>query len=175
MARRLALAKARQGGLAGVVVAADTVVVAPDGEILGKPADAADARRMLATLRGAMHTVITGVAVMACGVELVDHVVTAVRMRRYSDAEVDAYIASGSPLDKAGAYGIQDAPFGPVESIAGCYLNVVGLPLCAVARLLFTAGVALPDSSYTRAGCDCSKESPVDTEPTIITGHPWPR
>ncbi len=159
MARRLALAKARELRVDGVVVAADTVVVSPDGaEILGKPVDAADARRMLRCLRGVSHTVVTGVAVRGGPLELIDQVVTAVLMRAYTDAEIDGYIASGSPLDKAGAYGIQDGGFSPVASIDGCYLNVVGLPLCAVARLLRQLGLALPNSAYARADCDCSRE-----------------
>ena len=162
MARRLAVEKARMCDVPGVLIAGDTVVAGPDGaEILGKPEDDADARRMLRLLRGKQHTVITAVAVrnVARGAELVEHVVTAVEMRPYGDAEIDGYVESGLPLDKAGAYGIQDGGFAPVTAIAGCYLNVVGFPLCVVARLLRQAGLAVPDGLYTRRDCDCSADS----------------
>ena len=162
MATRLAQDKARACAAPGVLIAGDTVVAGPDEvSILGKPEDEVDARRMLRLLRGERHTVITAVAVRdtASGIELVDHVVTAVEMKAYTDAEIDRYVSSGLPLDKAGAYGIQDNSFAPVRAITGCYLNVVGLPLCAVARLLRRAGQVIPDSRYTRADCDCSSDS----------------
>ncbi|MCH7735537.1 MAG: septum formation protein Maf [Chloroflexi bacterium] len=141
-AARLAAEKAQAVALRhpqSVVLAADTLVVL-DGRIIGKPADADDAREMLRLLRNRRHEVITGVAVVygensAAGTET-----TSVNMRGYTSDEVDAYIRGGSPFDKAGAYGIQDEPFSPASSISGCYLNVVGLPICLASRLLLSTG-----------------------------------
>jgi len=145
LAEALALAKAeavaRDEGEA-VVIAADTIVV--DGDtILGKPADGAAAAETLRRLRGRTHRVITGLAVVDAGSgrRAASHVVTAVQMRDYSDAEVAAYVARGEPLDKAGAYAIQDEQFHPVASYDGCYCNVVGLPLKALVLLLRRAEV----------------------------------
>ncbi len=145
LAEALALAKAgavaRDEGEA-VVIAADTIVV--DGDtILGKPADGAAAAETLRRLRGKTHRVITGLAVVDAGSgrRAASHVVTAVQMRDYSDAEVAAYVARGEPLDKAGAYAIQDERFHPVASYDGCYCNVVGLPLKALVILLRRAGL----------------------------------
>ncbi len=128
------------------VVGVDTVVVAPDGRILGKPADADQARDMLRRLREGEHRVITAIAVVPPGGSepIIGHVATTGRMRAYTDGEIEAYIATGDPFDKAGAYGIQHSDFRPVESLDGCYLNVVGLPLCLLDRLLRQAGAA-PD------------------------------
>jgi septum formation protein len=120
------------------VLAADTVVVL-DGAILGKPADDAEARTMLRSLRGRPHRVLTGCALAASGEIVWSSVVeTTVWMRQYGDDEIERYVRSGSPRDKAGAYGIQDIGFRPVERIEGCLSNVVGLPLCEV-RLALTA------------------------------------
>ena len=111
-----------------VVLSADTVVVC-DGEILGKPTSAEDARRMLTMLRGREHHVITGVAVTVNGVPHATHSDTTVRVAMIPDAAIDRYIASGDPMDKAGAYGIQGAFSRWVEGIDGCYFGVVGLPV----------------------------------------------
>ena len=145
LAEALALAKAeavaRDEGEA-VVIAADTIVV--DGDtILGKPADGAAAAETLRRLRGKTHRVITGLAVVDAGSgrRAASHVVTAVQMRDYSDAEVAAYVARGEPFDKAGAYAIQDEQFHPVASYDGCYCNVVGLPLKTLVILLRRAGL----------------------------------
>jgi len=119
-----------------VVLGADTTVVAPSGEILEKPADAADAARMLRLLSGATHQVITGVAVVSCsGVETAAEV-THVTMQTLSDEEIAAYIATGEPMDKAGAYAIQGRAARWIPRIHGCYFNVVGLPLALVSGLL---------------------------------------
>jgi MAF protein len=120
-----------------LVVAADTTVV-DDGLILGKPRHAADARRMLRRLRGHIHQVYTALAVLRLrdGALLTDLCATDVPMRNYSDSEMEAYIESRDPLDKAGAYAIQHPGFHPVEHLQGCYANVVGLPLCHLARTL---------------------------------------
>jgi MAF protein len=135
-ARRLAEAKA--GAVAvlsadDVVVGADTIVVL-DGRQLGKPADDAEARQVLATLRGRSHEVLTGVALRSATRTYVGCVSTQVAMRPYLDAEIERYVSSGRPLDKAGGYAIQDQEFSPVARIEGCFLNVVGLPLCEVVR-----------------------------------------
>jgi septum formation protein len=141
----VALAKARSAvpSLAEdeVGLAADTIVVADD-RVLGKPADPAEARSMLLDLRGRAHVVATSVLlVRADGLEWGVVVTTQVAMRAYSEAEVDAYVEREEPFDKAGGYAIQDSAFRPVSRLDGCYLNVVGLPLCAVARGLETLGV----------------------------------
>jgi MAF protein len=122
-----------------LVLAADTEV-AWSGSVLGKPTDPEHARSMLAALRDQPHLVVTGLALARGGTVIWSSVIeTAVWMRPYSEAEVSRYIASGRPLDKAGAYGIQDTEFHPVDRIDGCYTNVVGLPLCEVRRALLAA------------------------------------
>lgn len=130
----------------GVVIAADTAVVDQD-EILGKPADAAEAESMLRRLRGRTHQVYTAVAVLNSAADRMrsDLCVTQVRMRAYSDEEMRAYIASGDPMDKAGAYAVQHTGFDPVEELKGCYANVVGLPMCLLARLLESFDIYPPD------------------------------
>lgn len=159
---RLAEEKARavSARQAGLIVAADTIVA--DGDmLLGKPIDAADARRMLLKLRGRTHQVFTGLAIIdtATGEVFRDVVRTDVTMRHYSDADMNAYIASGDPLDKAGAYAIQHADFHPVQHIDGCYASVMGLPLCRLALGLSEFGIAfppyLPDQCQTMLHCDC--------------------
>jgi len=131
---RSSIDAARDESTASVVLAADTVVVLGE-TILGKPADEAEAVSMLTSLRGRAHRVLTGIAVAVAGEIVWDGVVeTIVWMRSYSADEVKRYVRSGSPLDKAGAYGIQDTDFRPVARIEGCLSNVVGLPLCEVRR-----------------------------------------
>lgn len=139
-ARTLALAKARD--VAGrypdaVVLAADTIVVV-DRQVLGKPAGAEEARQMLARLAGREHQVITGVAIIhqAAGRQVVVHEVTRVWIRPLGANQIEWYVRSGEPLDKAGAYAIQGLAAALVERIDGCYYNVVGLPLSRVVRLL---------------------------------------
>jgi septum formation protein len=128
-----------------LVLAADTVV-ALEGEILGKPDDASHARQMLRRLRARSHTVHSGVAVVevSTGRTAIHLNVTTVWMRDYSDAEIDAYVATGDPLDKAGAYAIQHVGFRPVMRIEGCYSGVMGLPLGAVAEGLAHFGARPP-------------------------------
>lgn len=143
--RRLAAEKAQavlpRAHPGQVIIGADTSVVI-DGDILGKPASQAEARQMLRRLRGRTHQVYTGIAVLQAGEDnpQTDVVVTDVPMRAYSDAEIEAYIATGDPMDKAGAYGIQNPAFQPVASMAGCYASVMGLPLCSLSVLLERAG-----------------------------------
>jgi MAF protein len=128
------------------VLAADTEVVL-DGVALGKPASATDALETLARLRDRTHAVLTGVCLLRPDAPAAGHMVrTLVQVRGYAPAEVTDYVMSGAPLDKAGAYGIQDAPFRPVRAIRGCYTNVVGLPLCAVIALLAEGMEGLPAS-----------------------------
>ena len=125
-----------------IIVAADTTV-ALDGAILGKPANDDEARQMLLSLRGRTHDVHTGLCLVEAGSgrEVAAVYSTVVTMRDYSAAEIDAYVASGDPLDKAGAYAIQYASFSPVAALDGCYLNVVGLSLCGLILLLRELGV----------------------------------
>ncbi len=128
--------KARPFAQAGdTVIGADTVV-AIDGEILGKPADKADAARMLRRLSGKTHSVFTGVTVIKNGAEHSFCSETKVTFYPLSDAEINRYIATGEPMDKAGAYGIQGYGSLLVERIDGDYFNVVGLPVSRLNRLL---------------------------------------
>lgn len=122
------------------VIAADTVVVL-DGQILGKPKDAADAVRMLTKLSGRTHKVLTGVAVSFQGRQLAEVCGTEVIFRTLTAAEIADYVATGEPLDKAGAYGIQGRGAVFVEKINGCYNNVVGLPLTRLHLMLAKLGV----------------------------------
>jgi len=133
---------------------ADTMVVL-DGRLLVKPVDGAEAREMLRNLRGRAHTVVTGVAVAGPGGVVSGAKATIVRFRRYSDEEIEEYVRGGSPMDKAGAYGIQDGEFAPAAAVTGCYLNVVGLPLCLAGELLREAG-ALPEGAEGRLECVAS-------------------
>ena len=117
------------------VLGADTTVTL-DNHVLGKPEDASDAERMLRLLSGRTHRVITGVSlVSAVGVETAAEV-TAVQFLTLSDAEIEAYVATGEPMDKAGAYAIQGRAARWIPRIEGCYFNVVGLPIALVATLL---------------------------------------
>ena len=146
-ARRLSRAKARAAAAhvgEGLIVAADTLVVL-EGEILGKPADPAEATAMLRRLRGREHRVLSGLTLLdvASGREATEVVETRVWMRLTSDEEIAAYVSSGDPLDKAGAYAVQHAGFHPVARLWGCAANVMGLPLCRLDALLRALGVPL--------------------------------
>ena len=137
LARTKAYKSAEKADRESVVIAADTTVV-DGGDILGKPADELEAARMLKRLRGHMHQVYTGLALLRVsdGHALSDLSVTDVPMRAYSDEEIDAYVQTGDPLDKAGAYAIQHPDFHPVENLKGCFASVMGLPLCRLTYLL---------------------------------------
>ena len=143
----VALAKARAVALRlpsdAVVLGADTEVVL-DGRLLGKPRDAADAVRILRELRGRTHEVITGVALVARGGEEATAVTTRVTMRDYDTPEIEAYVATGEPLDKAGAYGVQGLGARLVARVDGCLTNVVGLPISTTRELLERWGVLSP-------------------------------
>lgn len=121
-----------------VVLGADTTVTL-DNHVLGKPTDAADAARMLRLLSGRTHRVITGVALASAQRTEVAAEVTGVRFLTLSDEEIAAYIATGEPMDKAGAYGIQGRAARWIPRIDGCYFNVVGLPLALVSVMLEAA------------------------------------
>ena len=127
-----------------VVLAADTVVEA-GGETFGKPKDAEDARRMLRAMSGGHHFVHTGVTVTDGKRTVTETVSTEVVMRLLSDEEIEGYIASGEPFDKAGAYGIQGIAAAFVERLDGDYFNVMGLPICRVCEILGTFGIGLFD------------------------------
>ena len=122
------------------VIAADTVVVA-EGVILGKPQDAEDAVAMLKQLSGKTHKVLTGIAVSYAGEMLAEVCETKVVFRDLTDEEIKNYVATGEPVDKAGAYGIQGKGAVLVEKIDGCYNNVVGLPLTRMQLILAKLGV----------------------------------
>lgn len=142
ISRGKALEVAEQCSPEDVIIAADTVVCL-DGCILGKPHDEAEAAEMLRRLSGREHEVFTGVTVMRgadvhCGVER-----TLVRFRALTAAEIAAYVATGEPMDKAGAYGAQGVASLFVEGITGDFFNVMGLPMCRLGRMLSNLGVSL--------------------------------
>jgi len=148
LALRLAREKARS--VASVskgqpVLAADTVIDL-DGDTLGKPEDSQHAIQMLIRLRGRTHRVITALALLRGKEQLESHVSTEVKMREYSLADMECYVRSGEPMDKAGAYAIQGLGGSLVEEVSGCYFNVIGLPLCEVARLLRRLGIPAASS-----------------------------
>lgn len=136
LSRAKALACAERSGNDDVIVAADTIVWDEDGDVLGKPQDEDEAREMLRTLSGRTHHVSTGVCVVAKGFEQSFVETTDVRFFELSDDEIDAYVSTGDPLDKAGAYGYQSLGCTLVERIEGDYYNVVGLPIGRLVRIL---------------------------------------
>ncbi len=171
LVKRLALTKARTAILncdeSGVVLAADTVVV--DGHrLLGKPSDHAEAKAMLWDLRDREHRVLTTLVLIdqRDNRQILMMCESSVPMRSYSMDEVEAYLKSGEPLDKAGGYGIQD-PFNPVaiERFHDCYANVMGLPLCHLAKAMSRLGqspsTAIPEVCQTYLGYDCSVYSEI--------------
>ncbi len=146
LALRLALAKAHDVAVRhaeGLVIGADTVVER-DGRLFGKPADPAEAAEMLRALRGGPHLVVTGLAVVRCadGAARCAAVPARVHMRAYDDAEIAAYVATGEPMDKAGAYGAQGHGGRLIERIDGPFLTVVGLPLDELRPLLRELGLS---------------------------------
>ena len=137
---RAAIETANRMGFSGeqYILSSDTIV-AYQNEILGKPRDKKDARRMLSLLRGQTHQVYTGIQLAKVDASQceTDICCSDVPMRTYTDQEMDAYIESGDPMDKAGAYAIQHAEFHPVDGFSHCYASVMGLPLCHLNRSLF--------------------------------------
>ena len=182
---RLAEAKARAAmtGSTGlseengyVIVAADTAVVqGPKGRsiILGKPKDAAEAVQMLKELRGHTHQVYTGLAVLnpSNGQLLTDLCVTDVPMRNYTEAEIEAYVQTGDPLDKAGAYAIQHPWFKPVENLQGCFASVMGLPLCHLVRVLAQMDAA--PATDVPANCQTSLHYACPVSAAILRTAPY--
>jgi MAF protein len=166
---RLAAEKARVAAhnapAGSLVIAADTTVV-HEGVILGKPADGPEAKAVLQALRGKEHLVYSAISVirMDTGERLDDLAETVVPMRDYTEAEIDAYVATGNPLDKAGSYAIQHAGFHPVASMAGCYANVIGLPLCHLKRTLakwnlsFDADLPAACQAFLKYDCPVTEE-----------------
>lgn len=164
MVRRLSLEKAqevaRQVGT-GYVIGADSTVVL-NGRAIGKPEDADDARRMLMELRGTHHQVTTGLTVIdvSSGRHLTDALSSDIEMRDYSVEEVEASIAGGTPMDKAGAYAIQDQEFRPGRMVTGCYTNVIGLPLCRLVEMLEELGFPTPEGGAMAMSEGCRIECP---------------
>jgi MAF protein len=159
-------------GRAQVIVAADTTVI-NEGTIFGKPINAADAVRMLKALRGHTHQVYTGLAVLetSTGILLTDLCVTDVPMRNYTDAEIDAYVETGDPLDKAGAYAIQHAKFQPVESMSGCFASVMGLPMCHLVRVL--AQMERTPNANVPANCQAKLRYECPVSAAILREAPY--
>ena len=169
---RLAETKARavRAEADQVILAADTTVV--DGsDILGKPKDEAEAVAMLKRLRGHSHQVYTGIALLRTrdGLLFTDLCVTDVPMRDYTDAEIDAYVASGDPLDKAGAYAIQHPEFHPVARMDGCFASVMGLPVCHVILQMRKMDIQ-PDTDFF-AGCETLLEYNCPVSHAILNGE----
>lgn len=170
---RLAKEKAMKGR-AGVsadllehafVLGADTIVV--DGtEILGKPRDQLDAARILKQLRGKTHQVFSAIALndLSTGDVQTRLVCTDVKMREYTDDEIQGYIVSGDPLDKAGAYGIQNRDFNPAPEFSGCFANVMGLPLCDLAVLMKDMGFELDRGVADRCQKSIDYRCPIYAE-----------
>jgi septum formation protein len=179
MVRRLSLKKAQAvasaletpGDNAWVIGADSTVVL--DGKIIGKPDDPEDARRMLAELSGTRHQVTTGVTVVdvASGRFITDCLTGDIAMRELSYDEIAESVATGTPMDKAGAYAIQDDDLKPGELVDGCFTNVVGLPLCRLLEMLDELGCprppawVAPPQPRCRTGCPFSGNSPTGKSP----------
>ena len=140
LSERKAEAVAQRAPAGAVVIAADTVV-SLDGTVLGKPADELDAFRMLTTLSGCRHQVYSGLTVLRGEESVTVHEVTDVTVRELSSREIEDYIRTGEPIDKAGAYGIQGYGSLFVEGIVGDYYNVMGLPVCRLGHILADLGL----------------------------------
>ena len=124
------------------VIGADTVVVFR-GRVIGKPKNEGEATRILESLRGTAHSVVTGIAVVTPHTMETSWLSTSIIMRDYLDSEIASYVESGEPFDKAGGYAVQDPEFHPAKVVEGCYLNVVGFPLCEVMTVLRRSGIAV--------------------------------
>ena len=169
---RLAEAKARAvpADAGQIILAADTTVV-NGSDILSKPKDEAEAAVMLKRLRGHAHQVYTGIALFrrSDGVLLTDLCVTDVPMRDYSDGEIQDYVATGDPLDKAGAYAIQHPGFHPVARMDGCFASVMGLPVCHVILQMRKMDLQ-PDTGFF-AGCEALLEYKCPVSDAILNGE----
>jgi MAF protein len=147
----------------GELILASDTIVALDEDIFGKPVDAADAREILIHLRDKVHYVDTAVAILdpATGQCEVDVCVVPVKMRNYSEEEIEAYIATGDPFDKAGAYAIQHRGFHPVEDFRSCFASVMGLPLCHVIKLAAKFGISPDEETPKTCQINLSYVCPV--------------
>jgi septum formation protein len=176
IAKSKALAATRKTGVNGVIIAADTTVIShgKNGKIkiYGKPKDQSEATEMLRRLRGHTHQVLTALSILRSldGKIQSGYCTTDVPMRNYSNEEINAYVASGDPMDKAGAYAIQHAGFHPVEKLHGCYANVMGLPLCHLTRSLTELGIPpktdVPQTCQAAIGYNCPVYSKILNEKT---------
>lgn len=161
-----------------LVVGADTTVLLDD-QVLGKPADPAAASDTLRQLRGRAHMVVTGVALARPAISdrpldvRCTRVMTHVTMRAYSDDEIADYVATGDPLDKAGAYAVQHGAFRPVAHIKGCYTAVVGLPLCALAALVAEMSGIAPQPQLAPAGYPGTTSGARAAVPSPTSRCPW--
>jgi len=175
LANEKAAVASRRVGVHSIVIAADTTVVDTDANgnrmILGKPENPDEAENMLRGLRGHTHLVHTALSIYRGqdGRIASDICTTHVPMRNYSDQEIQAYIASGDPMDKAGAYAIQHADFHPVEDLTGCYANVMGLPLCHLTRHLVR--MALPPHTNVPVECQHALGYRCTVYPQILEGN----
>ena len=168
MVRRLSQEKAMavaqlDDATTGYYIAADSTVVL-DGESIAKPADAAEARAMLTRLRGSQHQVTTGITVYdaATGRRVTESHTADVLMREFSDAEMEQSIATGAPMDKAGAYAIQDGDFRPATLLDGCFSNVMGLPACRLVEILADLGCHLPSYANMVVPPGCTLPCPLN-------------
>ena len=145
----------------GHIIAADSMVVL-DERAIGKPKDGEEARRMLRRLRGTRHQVITGVTVLDAGSgrRLTDTMASDIKLRNFTDEEIETSIHSGMPLDKAGAYAVQDEVLRPAESWTGCYSNIVGLPLCRTGQMLEELGCDISAWRIAPPPGDCGPTCP---------------
>lgn len=164
LAQAKALAVQPKAEVDAVILGSDTTVV--DGnEILGKPVHDEDARRMLKQLRGRVHQVYTAIAILQNGKMVTDLSIIDVPMRAYSDAEIESYIQSGDPMDKAGAYAIQHPEFQPVSFLEGCRAGVMGLPMCHVLRSLrqfeLVSSKDVPAACQSLLQYDCKVSSEI--------------
>jgi MAF protein len=175
LAKAKALAIRSQVKKEALIIGSDTTVV--DGqEILGKPIDESDAERMLKQLREKNHQVMTGIAIyrVSDNKMISDVCITDVPMRSYSDDEIFAYIKTGDPMDKAGAYAIQHEGFHPVESLSGCYASVMGLPMCHIVRglrefdIFPNANVPVNCQSLLNYDCKVTKEILSTSSPLLL-------
>lgn len=170
LAKEKTLAVAQKAQPENIIIGSDTSVIDGD-EILGKPVDESDAKRMLKQLRGRTHQVYTGVAIyrISDGKMLTELSITDVPMRNYSDDEISAYIHTGDPMDKAGAYAIQHPEFQPVESMSGCFAGVMGLPMCHVIRTL--QKLDLPPKADAPSACQSLLNYQCPVSPAILRGE----
>jgi septum formation protein len=169
LACQKAISAATQAPADSVILAADTAVVEGD-EILGKPSSPSEAVEILERLRGRLHQVFTAIALIKAGDEAgpINQVcTTGVYMRNYSDEEIQHYVASGDPMDKAGAYAIQNRGFDPVEHLDGCFTNVMGLPLCYLYRALEKLGESLPPGVVPL--CQAAPPDPCQFRQDLLT------